>query len=143
MSNVTQHGFVAIMSAIVISILLLAITVGLGFSGFFGRFNILDSENKERSLALAEACADKAILNFVQNQTYNPVNECVEVGDVCPDGTNICTIVSKIFSGSGTTFKTQACINESVTNLEVIIDNNFTVTSWQELPNFSPNNPCP
>src|SRR5258708_32505996 len=65
-STINQKGFIALTSAMVISILLLAITVSLGFCGFFTRFNILDSESKERSLALAEACGEMSILNLTQ-----------------------------------------------------------------------------
>lgn len=132
-----QNGFIALTSAIIISVLLLAITVALGFSGFFGRFNILDSESKERSSALAEACGDTAILNFAQDQSYNPSNQSVTVGS------DHCKIVSLATAANQTTIKTQACINKSVTNLQVVIDSTaFTITSWDEVPNFSPNAPC-
>ena len=125
------------MSAVVISILLLSITVGLGFSGFFGRFNILDSESKERSLALAEACGDTAIVNIAMDPDYDPDDDLVAVDS------DFCTIISvSPFVGIEKTIKTQACVNKSTTNLEIKINKTFGVTSWKELANFSPNHPC-
>ena len=122
-----NKGFVALVSAIVISILLLAITLALTFSGFFARFNVLDSESKERSLALAESCADTAILNLAEDVAYNPVNQIVNVGS------DTCKIISKQVSGSSVTFKTQAVFNHAFTDLKIVLDSNtFTINSWDE-----------
>ncbi len=126
-----QQGFIALMSAIVIMVLLLAITSALGFSNFFTRFNILDSEDKEKSSALAEACADTAILNITQGTTPTALTD-VSVG------INHCTIVS----ATSTFIQTQACINKATTNLQITIDNNDNIISWIEVPNLSPNHPC-
>lgn len=132
-----QRGYIALMSAIVISFLLLAITISLGFTAFFGRLNVLDSESKERSNALAEACIDSAILD-ASNGTYS-VDKIVNIGS------DMCRIISSVNGGSQTTIKTHGCINKSYTNLQAIIDNNsFAIISWDELPNFSLNvNTCP
>jgi len=137
-----QSGYVALMSAIVISFLLIAITVSLGLNGFFGRFNILDSESKERSSALAEACVDAAILDAA-----NGIYHATPAPPV-PVGSDNCTIVLSQLdapSPGETLIKTQACINKSFTNIEVVIKSNtFDVISWIELPNFIPNvNSCP
>ena len=123
-----QSGYIALMSAIIISVLLLAITVSLGFSGFFVRLNIVDSESKERSSALAEACADQAILNFTQGSS-------VAVTDflVGPDASDKCNIISVTSNGNQTTIKTQAYPNKAYTNLKVVIDSNdFSIISWDE-----------
>lgn len=122
-----QNGYIALTSAIIITILLLAITVSLGFSGFFTRFNILDSESKERSLALAEACIDKAMLNIAQNLLYNPINETVAIES------DQCKIVSVTASGNQRTIKTQAVVNKSYTNLKIVINaDTFSIISWEE-----------
>lgn len=135
-SNESGAGFIALTSAIVISVLLLAITVSLGFSGFFTVFNVLDSESKERAVSLAEACVDTAVLNIAKDESYNPSNQSIIVGS------DHCRIISVAPSGNNKIIKTQACVNKSVANLRVIIGNNFKIASWEELPNFSPNTPC-
>src|SRR3989344_4157305 len=95
----SQQGYVALMSAIVISVLLIAVTASLGFSAFFGRFNIVDSESKERSLALAEACVSHAILEVGAGTFSN--DKTVAIGD------DKCYIISTVGSGSQVTIKTQ------------------------------------
>lgn len=126
-----NQGYITLMSAIIISALLLAITVSLGFNGLFGRLNIVDSESKERSSALAKACVDQEILNLAKEVPYtNPVQV----------GSDQCTIVSvaaDVPNVGQTTIKTQAVINKSYTDLQVIIDSsNFSIISWQECATF-------
>ena len=67
-----QKGFIALFSVIIISFILLFIAVTLNFSGFFGRFNVFDSELKSESDALAEACLESARLALAtENYTLN------------------------------------------------------------------------
>ncbi|MDO8529912.1 MAG: hypothetical protein Q7S10_00655 [bacterium] len=119
------------MSAVVISVLLLAITLSLGFSGFFTRFNILDSEFKERSAALAEGCVDVAMVEAAK-EIYSS-NKTILVGTITTDD---CTIVSSVKDSpiaGQTTIKTQGDTNKAYTNLKVIINNaNFSIISWEE-----------
>ena len=130
-----QEGYIALVSAIVISILLISITVIIGMNNFFARFNILDSESKERSLALAEGCADEAIFKINEDASYNPSNEVVPVGS---DSCTIVSVQADTPSVGETTIKTQATINKSYTNLKVIVNNtDFTITSWSECPTLS------
>lgn len=122
-----QSGFMALMSVIIISVLLLIIAVTIGMTGIFGRFNVLDSESKERSLALAEACADTAILNLARSQ---PQLTPVLVG------LDSCEIVSVTSQGTGNIIQTRAIINKSYTNLIVVIDSDYDIVSWREVANF-------
>ena len=133
-------GFIALTSAIIIVLVLVTITVILNLLGLFGRFNILDGEFKEKSVGLAEACVDVAIVKIVADPTYTG-NECISVGDACPsNGTNnTCTVISVAPSGSNKIIKTQACLNKSYTNLEVLVNGTtFVIDSWNEVPNFDP-----
>jgi len=130
-----QKGYIALMSAIVISVLLLAITVALGLSGFFGRFNIIDSESKERSAALAEACVDQAILEITSG-LYRATSAMINIGLGASDQCIILSSAKDFPTPGRTLIKTQAIINQSYTNLHVIIDNaTLDVVSWQEVPN--------
>lgn len=127
----SQSGFIALISAIVISFLLLAVTLGLGLSIFFGRFDILDSESKERSLALAEACVDQAMLEMSEGTFYATLTDYTS-----PDGTIICKRQS--LSGGVNTIKTQGEFNKSFTNLKVEVDGStFSIISWEECPTGS------
>lgn len=126
-----DSGFAALMSAIVISFLLLSIATALGFTGIYGRFNLADSESKERSNALTEACVEVAVIDFI-NGVYS-TNKVVNVG-MNPE--DFCTIVSITPSSGQNEIKTKAIINKTVTNLKVVIDDENNVISWDELPNF-------
>lgn len=132
-----ESGFIALMSAMVISVLLLAITLTLGLSSFFSRFNVFDSESKARSIGLAEACADSAILE-VSGGTYS-TNKVINVG---PTSSDNCTIVSAAKdqpSTGQTLIKTQSVINKAYTNLKIILNSSdLAISSWDECPNLTP-----
>lgn len=121
-------GFIALISAVIISVILLLIVTNLSLTGFYSRSNILDSELKERSSALAEACADTVILKLTNDPDYNPVNESVNVGaDNC--------IIQSIVSGIGQkTIHIQANYKDYFTNLKIVINSaDMSVVSWEEI----------
>jgi hypothetical protein len=126
--KINKHsGFIALMSSIIISVILLVMITGLNLSEFYTRTNILDSELKEKSLALAEACTDTAILKIINNSNYNPTNEMVNVdADTCV-----------IQSVSGTIEKTiniQADYQNYFTNLKLKINSaTLAIISWEEI----------
>ena len=130
-----NKGFIALMSAIIISFVLIVITVTIGMTSFFGRVNVLDTELKERSSALAEACVDTAILKLSTNQDYLlvPADHSITV-----TGSDTCDIFSLSPTPPRTfpiTIKTQAKINNKVyTNFVIIIDSDYNIVSWDEIP---------
>ena len=129
-----NSGFIALISVIIISVLLITITAAVSLSGYFARFNVLDSEYKERSIALAEACADTAILRLAQDSGYHGP-------DTVNVGSDVCTILSVESNGSEFIIKTQAAFplltsnssEHAFTNMEVIVQSNdFSILSWKE-----------
>ena len=121
----TAEGFIALISAIIISAILLLVATTGSLSGFYSRFNILDAELKERSVALAEACADHALLRLANDITYTG-NETVVVG------AQSCTI-GTVSGSSQKTFKTQGIFKNFYTNLQITVDvTTLAVISWQE-----------
>jgi len=136
-----QRGFMALMSAIIISAILLLIAVSLSTTSFYDRSNILDFELKEKSSALAEACTDTAILRLTKNLSYvpsPPFNFTTQTGGepIIVDSDQ-CTIVSVDTFGSHI-IKTQAIFNNAYTNLRVIINPaTFAVQSWEECTNLT------
>jgi len=126
-----NQGYIAITSAIIISLLLLAITFTVNLSSFFGRFNIFDSQTKEISYALAEACAEKALLNLVQNSSYAG-NETITVKT--PD---TCDILAIETNGSQKIIKTSAIFDKTKTNLRVVFDTTSSqIIFWEEVSVF-------
>lgn len=122
-------GYIAIASAVIISALLLTIVSALSLSMYFVRFNIYDSFAKERSRALAESCADTAMLKLRQSSSYNG-NETVTV-----EAGATCTISTIQTQGSQKIITTGASIQRITTNIKVTVSGAIpTIVSWEEVP---------
>ncbi len=122
-----QNGFIALTSAIIISILLIAFSLAVSTTGFFGRFNILDSENKQRSLALAEACGDEALLRLIIQPGYQGDETVTVGGEPCH--------IFPITSGVQVTIRPQGSYGGATTNLQTTFNGtDYSLISWQETP---------
>lgn len=142
----TTSGFVALMSVVIISAILLTLVFTLGLSSFFNRFDALDAENKRISLGLAEACVNVAMLKIAQDFDYGtsiPASgECVSVGDTCPAGagaqtSKTCKICSVVTSAGQSAINVRAVYSQTYSNIVtgvILGGNNFTITSWTESP---------
>lgn len=145
----SDRGYIALISAIIISALLLIITFAVNFSSFFARFNILDSEYKKISLGLAEACVDTAILEIARDVTWQqgPGGTVVNVGS------NSCKIceVDDTSDTPRIIVRARALYNKAFTNLKIKIHpeplvgpTDIVVDSWEEETNYPPASPsCP
>lgn len=134
-------GFIALVSAVIISVVLLTLVIGTGERGFSSRFNILNSELKAMSSGLAEACVETAILFLAQDVNHfitNPPPTWVPVGD------RGCEISFVTPPGALFTIRTHATSSPTVTNtyLEVVVGPSpqFTPQSWKECRDFT--QPC-
>jgi len=112
----SEKGFIALISAIIIAAILLLVMAAMGATVFFSRFNLLDSELKERSVAAADACADRALVQLALDPTYtgsvltlNTLDEC-RIGKVAD-------------LGSTMRYQVQATSSdEAVTNLRIVVN---------------------
>jgi hypothetical protein len=115
------RGFIALISAIIISAVLLVLVLTGSLTGWYSRFNILDAESKDRSSALADACVDTLLLQLTNGES---------VGGTVSVGTDECEVLT-----SSSPYKVQAVYNDSYTNLIVAVDpSTLLLTSWQEVP---------
>ena len=64
------RGYIALISAIIISVVLLGLATAIGQSTFFSRFNALNREYKRISLGLAESCVHAALSKISNNYDY-------------------------------------------------------------------------
>lgn len=62
-----DKGYIALISTIVISFVLAALTFSASAAGYAARANTLNREFKRVSLGLAEACANAALLSIAQS----------------------------------------------------------------------------
>ena len=128
-----KNGFIALISVIIISFVLLLIAITLNFIGFYGRFNILDSENKERSAELADACIETARLNLALNNTYSGNDIVVNIinNEKCEYDANL---------SNSQEITAHACVNNAHTYYKATVntsDSNIPITSFEELPTSS------
>lgn len=114
-----QQGFIALISVLIISSVLLASTLALAQFGIASRFFVLNLEQKAGSQKLAEACLELMRVKVYNNPSYTTLGTYDIGGGMCTVETIDATdsIVSKV--------KVRAAIgpvgSEAVTNLEADI----------------------
>ena len=124
------QGFIALMSAIIISAILLVAIISGSLTQFYSRFNVLDQEFKERSSSLADACAQSLLLQLTYSTSYN--------GGTITVGSDTCTILAPVNPlGNPRTFPIQAVYHNTYTDLLVTVDvSTLVVSSWNEVPHL-------
>jgi len=123
-----EQGFAAIVSVVIISVLLIALTFTLSTTGFFVRFNVLDQEFKAKSLALAEGCANRALVKLAVDSAYSG-NEDFKIGD------DVCHI-GQISNNGNYIFKTQGIAQKAYSNISVMAKpSDLSIISFSETPN--------
>lgn len=124
------RGFIALMSAIIISAVLLVLAVTGSLTGYYSRTNALDSEYKEKSLALAEACASQALIELVRDSAYaGDSTTTVATGELCYIGT--------VSGTTQKTFRTRGIYQNAYTNLEVGVSaQNLAIVAYREVENL-------
>ncbi|MBI2609980.1 hypothetical protein HYW53_02280 [Candidatus Giovannonibacteria bacterium] len=129
----SDNGFAALITVIVLSAILLTVALTLNQSGFFARSAILDSEYKERSSTLAEACVDQALVKLVADPAYGG-NETISFG---ADACSVRPILFDSPASGKTTIETKANFNEAITNLRIVVNSSdHALDSWVEIPSF-------
>lgn len=83
-----QRGFIALISSIILSIILLGLTLRVSSSNFSARANTLHAEFKSISVALARSCSQSALLMLSQEYWYVPDED----GDTVSIGEDKCII---------------------------------------------------
>lgn len=73
MSADRNKGFIALMSAIIISAVLMLTVVAGALSSIYARSNVLDAELKSRSRAVADACLEQALLLVTNDPDYGAI----------------------------------------------------------------------
>ena len=142
-----QHsGFVALMSVIIISVIILSLVLSVSASSFYARFDAQGSEFKGISLALAESCMQMALLKISQDRSYRPGVD----GEVVTVNDTSCTIDSVIVlhptSPEMLLVRTRGQYQHSFSNLEATITlpanipgtpQTITINTWGEATSTS------
>ncbi len=70
-----ERGFIALISTLIITAVLMMALSATSTSSFFARFDALGSEFKRVSLGLSESCLNIALLKIAQNFCYDPIDD--------------------------------------------------------------------
>lgn len=96
MNTTAPRGYIALISVIIISLILLALTMTVSAQGYFTRFNGLDREYKRVSLGIAESCVNAALLKVGQTPVYqltsDPAYDATVSAVRVPVGSSYCLI---------------------------------------------------
>ena len=115
-----QRGFIALISTIIMSAVLVALVIATGRAGLFARFDALGEENKSVATHLAAACANEALLALAASTTSTLGS--VDVG-TSPQGQSLsCTIKDVSFASTTATIHTYASYNQSFAAVTVVVD---------------------
>ena len=90
-------GFVALMSSIIISVMLMMMVFSVSTSSFYARLDAMGKEHKRESLELAESCMNIAFLRLGEDDSWKPA----VTGDSVTLGNNTCVIDSVEAFSSG------------------------------------------
>ena len=130
------NGYIALISAILITLILITAALAVGLGGFWSRFNILGSEVKAGSTGLAEACLEHARLRLAEEDVYAG-------DDTIPVGEAECYIAPVAHCSSQKIVVTRGIYREAHTILRVELQNGTgDVLSFDEIPSFA-NPSCP
>jgi hypothetical protein len=127
-----QNGFIALMSVIIVSMVLLLMVTTANFTGLYLRFGMLDTELKARSEAAADACVDQGLLWMAENKniSFPGTSIILNATDQCSIG----EIATSSDANGHTLFTVQATSSSAVTNLQMTVDRStLTIISRQEL----------
>ena len=120
-----QNGYIAIVTALILSALIIAITASISLSAFVGRKTVLNSSLKEESRALADACINVALLKLALDINYAG-GETVTVGQDCD-------IISVTTNDNQKTITVRSVVENIYTNIRRTINaNDFSIVSWEE-----------
>jgi len=97
--NYRQGGYIALISAIIISFILTGLVYAAARASFDARFDSLNAEYKHISEGLTESCINAALLKLAQNPNYAPnAPENISLGTDEFGNTKQCAIENIIFN---------------------------------------------
>jgi len=109
-----NRGYIAITTAIILSIVTMSVAISLGSSNLLTRFNFVAFNNKQTTYFVARSCLSHALLQLVKNISYAG-NENVNVSSYQ------CSIQAVETSGPNKIIKAKSQISGATTNLKLTV----------------------
>ena len=144
----SARGFVALMTVVILGAMLTVMVFSIGVATFFSRLNVVEREYKRTSLAYAEGCLEKALLDLARG--VNVATGCINFDTnqptyMCDMSTKglcrVCTSLSAPVSLPAV-LSVRGYYRDAFTNLEILVTRDlagYHVIKWQEMANGDPN----
>ena len=134
-----QRGFVALMTAIVMSAMLLVLMAGSGYASFYARYDALGVEKKREAQALAESCVNVALLALATSsdpEHFSESNIAVAVASASSNSSNVCTVDDVRRSGADMAIQASASVDDSYSTVRVVatLPPSISIVSWDISP---------
>lgn len=126
--NSNEHGYIALISVLIVGAAALAIAVSLLITGTDTQRVTGGAQASMQARKLADACAEEAL------QKINETSSFTGNGDLNL-GQGSCTYTVTNTGGSNRTITTSGTVNEAIRKVQVYvtITTSINVTSWQEV----------
>lgn len=111
----SRRGYVALLTAIILSIVLSLLAYAASASAYHARFDMSDQEYAQESLEDARSCAQAALLTVAVHPHYVPA---IAGDTVYLSPTHTCRIVSLATSGLSVSVRTEGIVGSSHSVLE-------------------------
>lgn len=149
-----NSGFMALVSMLILSTVLVMLMLANSTSTFFARFDVLGKENKVIAENLAQSCINTALLKLAEDYNYDPLNDSyyqTSKGVPVNVGLYTCFIVSTNPGGprsgnfTNVTITTSASHHKSFSTFRVLTkvlnpsqpqspaEPNISIISWEEV----------
>jgi hypothetical protein len=126
--HIYQRGFIALISVVIISVVLLAAVISFAQFGVQGRITLLDIANKGQSERLAYGCLQVALIAISNDPLITKGYTIV------PVGTGQCAIESIAAASGISTVRVSASSTKATTNIEARVTSSTAgIISVQEL----------
>lgn len=122
-----RGGYIAIMSSIILSLMLMLVSISLGSSSLFTRLNVVDFGNKQLSYFVARSCLNDALFKLADSASYTG-NETLIISS------RTCILSTITTSGANKIIQAKAIIGGATTNLKLTVNaTSLSTVSLEEL----------
>jgi len=129
-----NKGYIALISILIISALMLTISIGLSLRSIGETKMALAEQLSSRALALADACAEHALEKLKEDLNYSG-NETIII-----DGSDTCDVLATEGSDNNNRIvKTQATISDYVRKIKAdiaVVNPEMQFNYWNEVADF-------
>lgn len=131
----TERGFIALISTVVISAILIILMAEVGMASFFARFDAVGNESKRIALARAESCVNVGLLALATSTDpahYTASDQIVTVDSDARGNPETCTVKTITHTGSTATISAYASFNNSYSTVsaQVSLPPDVHIISW-------------